>query len=220
MSLSEDKNELTNEDVVGLIVHAYNNFLSGMMGYSELTLLDCEKPSQIEHLNQSLESGNEAVHFGKALLASIGRLQVNMKYYSLEELLKSTIENSELEIAVDSFELYKNIRILTDISWFKECFMDLLLFISTYGKTDTINISLDLKEESKSLRVFIFTETLILSDDEIKNLFVPFYSSKMLLGEKDVGLSKAKGFFNQMKVDLNWNNGKGFLLSFDSVDRG
>jgi len=212
MSLREGENKLTNDDVVGLIVHAYNNFLSGMMGYSELTLLDCENPSQIEYLNQSMESGHEAVHFGKALLASIGRLQVDMKHYSLEELLKSTIESSDLEITIDNFEPYKNIRILTDMSWFQECFMDLLLFISTYRKTEKINISLELKEESKNLRVSIFTEEITLSDDDIKNLFIPFYSSKILLGEKDIGLSKAKGFFGQMNADLSWANGEGFLL--------
>jgi len=217
MTPSNDKNELsnnklTNDDIVGLIVHAYNNFLSGMMGYSELTLLDCENQSQVKHLNLSLESGHEAVHFGKTLLASIGRLQTDMKLYPLRELLEPIFKKYEAKIIVSGLDSNKNTLIKTNITWFQECFTDLLQFISNYAENQKISVSLELDEENQKLIVSFCVADISMSDNNIQNLFTPFYSSKNMLGEKDIGLSKAKGFFRQMNSDLSWQNEKGFLL--------
>lgn len=222
MATDENNKELTNDDVVGLIVHAYNNFLSGMMGYSELTLLDCENPSQVKHINHSLESGHEAVHFGKTLLASIGRLQADMKLYPLKELLEPIFEKNDEKIFVSGLDSNKNTLIKTNITWFQECFTDLLQFISNYAENQKISVSLELDKESQKLIVSFCVADISMSDNDIQNLFTPFYSSKNMLGEKDIGLSKAKGFFRQMNADLSWVNGEGFLLEirlFDSAER-
>ena len=205
-------NKLSNDDIDGLIVHAYNNFLSGMMGYSELALLDCENPTQIEYLNQSMESGYEAVHFGKTLLASIGRLQANMKDFKLEELLAGALNMDNVEINLSGFELHKTTLIRTNIDWFKECLVCLVDFLTKYSKANQIEISFDLDKKKNKLNVALVVDGCSLSNEDAQNLFVPFYSSKNILGEKDIGLSKAKGFFGQMNAELSWVNGEGFLL--------
>jgi len=210
MTSSDDKKALTDDDTIGLIVHAYNNFLSGMMGYSELTLLECDNPSQVKHLNLSLESGNEAVHFGKVLLASIGRLQIDLKPYRLDELFQGLVGESIAELDFVDLERNKNIIIKTEKTWFQECFNDLLRFIS--ASTDNPKIKINLDDNAKTLKILIDTENFLISDEDINNLFLPFYSSRKMLGEKDVGLSKAKGFFSQMNAELSWENERGFVL--------
>ncbi len=49
------------------------------------------------------------------------------------------------------------------------------------------------------------------------DLFEPYYSSRNLMGSKDIGLAKAKGFLSQTKVSLDWENGKGFVLEIPFI---
>ena len=42
MNDNKDKKAISNDDLMGLIVHSYNNYLAGIMGYAELALLECD----------------------------------------------------------------------------------------------------------------------------------------------------------------------------------
>jgi signal transduction histidine kinase len=213
MSNNNQNNVLSDDDLMGLIVHSYNNFLAGMMGYSELAMLECENTEVEERLCRSLASGNEAVHFGKTILASLGRLQVPMQACSLIKMLSRVIEKAELEISVLNLKSIENVEIKSEQFWFEECLSDLVDFLSGINKDKKIRINIQLDEPREQIIIALEGKHLELSEKNIEHLFAPYHSSRNILGTKDIGLAKAKGFFEQMNAELKWKNGQGFILS-------
>ncbi len=233
----QDANPITLDDFTGLLIHSYNNHLSSMMGYAELALLECEDEKVGERLNKSLESGISAVHFGKSILASIGRLQVNRSevnfkvwFSSFIELLQVDFENNELVI---ENLVPENIDILTDFSWFTECCTDLVRFLLAFDTNADLTFNsgiesfdvedLEIKDfDAKGTKeqplienrvvININSKQVELDDNQQKWLFMPFYSSRLLLGEKDIGLAKVKGFFEQIDASIYWENESGFSI--------
>ncbi len=204
------------DDLLGLIVHSYNNYLAGSMGYSELALLECDDINATngiaERINNSLDSGRQAVHFGQSILASLGRLQVAIKPCKLQSVFQLLEEDLiEKKIIIDTC-LNDDVVININLPWFKECLVDLLDFILFYSDQSPIIIKIHLLQEQQKVEIELINSEINLTEIEQVNLFIPYYSSRNMLGTKDLGLAKAKGFFEQMKIDLQWNNGRGFSL--------
>ncbi len=215
MSSCHNTNASSSDDLMGLIVHSYNNYLAGIMGYLELALLECENTEVEDRLKRSLGSGIEAVHFGKTILASVGRLQVPLQSHSLASLLNAVNEKQvefDLDLNMDIGSI-KESKIKTDPIWFKECLMDLIEFIVVASKEKKIGLNSTIDQQSQRVNIIIRGEGVQLSDEEIEFLFEPFYSSRKIIGKKDIGLAKAKGFLAQMNADLCWQNNKGFMLN-------
>jgi len=235
--LKDDTKPITLDDFTGLLIHSYNNHLSSIMGYAELALLECKDVKVGERLNKSLESGISAVHFGKSILASIGRLQVSRSEINFNSWLVSFIESlqsdfEDNELVIENL-VPDDVEIHTDFSWFTECCIDLIRFLLSYdAKADlTFNSEIEnvtIKDaESKAagkhpafeerIVININSEQVELDDNQQEWLFTPFYSSLLLLGEKDIGLAKAKGFFEQIGASIEWDNESGFTIEIPIV---
>jgi len=209
MNTDKQKKGLIADDELGLVVHSYNNHLAAMMGYIELLLLQQESSSSKEYLHHSLDSGNEAVHFGKSILASIGRLQISMEQHSLNELLRPLLENPHLDVF--SEDINDTFQIKTNPEWFNECLTDLIDFILKINVKQQISVKI-IKDNGEFCKIIIESKFDIEKQFDQESLFMPFYSSRHLLGTKDIGLAKAKGFFKQMDSNLSWKNNRGFCL--------
>jgi len=90
-------------EVLGKIVHSYNNYLAASMGFNELSLLlstddSPRKNSSSDDLLNSnysknaLQSCQRGVDFGQSLLASVGRLQLSLQEYNGQLLFKEIEE--------------------------------------------------------------------------------------------------------------------------------
>jgi len=210
MSNDKSNKALSESDELGLVVHSYNNHLAAMMGYIELLLMQQENGSSKEYLNHALDSGNESVHFGKTILASISRLQVSMEDHSFIKLIQPFIQNDCLNISL--IDLDDKLQIKTNSEWFNECLNDLIEFILILDINQKALLKISMDDNEKKLRMVIETLSPIKKEIAQESLFMPFYSSRCLLGTKDIGLAKAKGFFKQMDSNLSWINNQGFCL--------
>ncbi|MFT6731948.1 MAG: hypothetical protein ACJAS9_000122 [Polaribacter sp.] len=228
----QDAEPITLDDFTGLLIHSYNNHLSSMMGYAELALLECKDDAVGKRLNKSLESGISAVHFGKSILASIGRLQItrseinfNTWFVSFIKSLQSYFEDNELVI---ENLVPDDIEIRTDYSWFSECCVDLIRFLLAFDQ----NANLTFTSEIESVRInglakpplleqrviiSINSKQVELNEKQQQWLFTPFYSSRFLIGEKGIGLAKAKGYFEQIDASIEWDNESGFTIEIPTV---
>jgi|GEM_PF-2206751 len=212
------------EDTLGLLVHSYNNYLSGLMGFSELALLECQQDVVKERLGMALESGYDAVTFGKQLLSSIGRLQVALKPVCLNKILKQ-LSNDPDKLTINFIDLNEKDECLikTDQKWFLYCLQSLLIFCDDFSKlkatnaVDSNKVSLTVSESKELLEITLFAG-FQFEPEQIECLFNPFYTSRTLLGKKDVGLAMLKGFIQQMKGNIEWQNGKGFLLTLPKLN--
>ncbi len=206
---SKEENS-SSDDFLGMLVHSYNNHLAAMMGFTEIALLECKQESLRDRLNTVVSSGIEAVDLGNNILASIGRLQIQMSQIELARLVEE-MEFIEKTSLTCSIIMEPKLTIKTNLIWFKNCIGDLLDFVGGYAKQEHTKFCIELKSEGKIIEIRIKSQ-IELTDVESQNLFQPFYSSRQLLDTKDIGLAKANGFFGQMDSSLCWKNSRGFIL--------
>ncbi|MGB0496598.1 MAG: hypothetical protein ACPGJI_09590, partial [Kangiellaceae bacterium] len=152
----------------------------------------------------------------------VTRADVNFNQWlsSFIELLQTDFENNEL--VIDNL-VTDDIELLTDFSWFTECCVDLIRFLLAFDASadlsfnsyiESIGVDSERPSPSTEERVIINinSEQVELNTDQQKWLFTPFYSSRLLLGEKDIGLAKVKGFFDQTDAYIDWDNESGFTI--------
>jgi signal transduction histidine kinase len=216
-------NIMNHDDELGLIVHSYNNFLSGIMGFTELALMESEQEDVNQRLEMAMASANESVVFGQALLSSIGRLQVKMANHKLVpifENMKSQLQKEEgiiLKLNPESTQQNLDelaLQIKTNPQWLTHCLSTLMLFIRDYFKQNTVILKLGKINDTVIINLAINRQ---LSQQDSEQLFQPFYSSRNLLGQKCVGLAMLAGFLKQMSGSICWRNGQGFMIEIAST---
>lgn len=197
------------EETIGLLVHSYNNFLAGVIGFNELAELECKQPEVAEKLTLSMESAQNAVDFGKQLLSAVARLQVALVPTELSKILNDFASINQIAFSLP--DNLNKIKIKTDREWFKRCLFILVDFCQNYAEQQTLNFVVSQKQQHAV--ICVNSPTIKFSTQQQARLFEPFYSSRTLLGGKDVGLAVAHGFFRQMKGKLSWNEEEGFVVS-------
>ncbi|TQV77062.1 hypothetical protein FLL45_03665 [Aliikangiella marina] len=203
-------NQDLTDDILGLIVHSYNNYLSGAMGFNELIKLDCDDQSVIDKLDLSLASSKEAVDFGSQLLASISRLQVHFNDIEVREIIERVVNTVVLEKRVDpQIDMH---LVHTDPEWFIRSISMIVDFIRQLSPTSSIVLRANINSEETEVNLRIGVTDLSFTAQQQKRLFEPFYSSRHLLGTKDVGIAVSSGFIKQMNGELSWQEGQGFLI--------
>jgi signal transduction histidine kinase len=202
--------EIKQEDLLGQIVHSYNNHLAAIMGFCELASLQNDNSEIAEYLSHSLSSGEEAVRLGQALLASIGRLQVPMEEFFISDLLFN-IENTIGKKFKLNASNSKDISITTNREWFVNSLIELIVFLQAYSQQDSA--VLKVSTNKNHLIISISASNICLQQKLTARLFEPYFSSRNLQGKKDVGLAAVKGFLSQMGGDLIWCERQGFEFS-------
>lgn len=196
------------QDTIGLIVHSYNNYLSGLMGFTELAQMECQQDVVNERLDMSLDSGKEAILFGKQLLSSIGRLQTHFKVIELVPLCQQIAQQYGCNF--NQNEYVESFCIKTDSDWFSYCLKSIVEFCRDFFKNSDMTIRLAVCQNDIHIR--LISPSMNLTTEQVTNLFLPFYSSRVLLGKKELGLAVVSGFVGQMKGSIKWLDEGGFLI--------
>ena len=203
----------TDEDTIGLVVHSYNNFLAGMMGFTELSLLEVEQDDLKERLELVLSSGKEAVVFGKQLLSLTSRLQVAMKPVEVMAIIKEITNADNIEL-VKEFE-DQSVTVKSDAQWLWYCLETLCQFCKKLSQSDSM--AMTVKLDGDQLIIELNDKALELSQEQSEKIFEPFYSSRHMFGTKDVGLGFIRGFISQMKGEMIWDDERGFVMTLNCV---
>jgi K+-sensing histidine kinase KdpD len=207
-------------DFAGKLIHTYNNHLSSMMGYAELALLECNDQKVVERLNKSLESGISAAHFGKTILASMGRLQLSPISIRVTAWFASLIKTLKRDtVLIVNNNLKNEPNILMEPLWLTECCIDLVQFLQAFLTKETIiPIQLTighchlLSNKKKYIEINLKSHDFHFSHEQQQQLFTPFYSNRLMLSEKGIGLAKVKGFLEQLGASIQWDNHSGFTI--------
>jgi len=210
-----DLSQVELQDLLGLIVHSYNNHLTGIMGHTELAQLEqCGAGHQLA-FEQVLGSGNDAIQLGQDLLAMIGRSLLSIQTVSISQLLQLFSEQLQNEEILVNFRQLDDFTIDTDRNYFIQVLTSLVSFIQFLSKEKSDqNIPSITIQTNKDPSLEILASDINLTLDQQSSLFNPFYSSRMLTQSKDVGLAKAKGFFCQTGASIQWINQRGFVIRF------
>ncbi|MDQ7051182.1 MAG: hypothetical protein Q9M92_17330 [Enterobacterales bacterium] len=210
-----DLNSVELQDLLGLIIHSYNNHLTGIMGHTELAQLEeCSAGHKLA-FDQVLSSGYGAIQLGHDLLTVIGRSLLSLQSLPISQLLELLSEQLADEKLVLNLSQLDDFNIDTDKAYFVDVLTLLVRFIQVLFKeqSDQNTPSITI-QTNKDHRLEILASEINLTTEQQASLFNPFYSSRMLTENKDVGLAKAKGFFKQTGASIEWINQRGFIIQF------
>lgn len=214
MSTKVETDNDSEQELIGLLVHAYNNHLAAITGFNELALLHNSQPKTEELLELSLKSSKEATYLGQTLLASISRLQLELEpipvikianeLNALYPLLKcELLSNDDCEITSHN-------------EWLVDCFSEMIEFVNRLAivkdKCSEPKISIKSDHNSNQIEVRISSSISKLEKRHQSKLFNSYYSSKKMFGTAGVGLAKVKGFLNQTSASVKWCDGEGFVV--------
>ncbi|MDH5434407.1 MAG: HAMP domain-containing histidine kinase [Gammaproteobacteria bacterium] len=201
------------EDTIGLLVHSYNNYLSGLIGFTELAILESRQDEVTEKLEVALESGVDAVTFGKQLLSSVSRLQVDISPTQINPIIENLCHEKQDSGRVCNFvdESQSEAKIDTNPEWFYKCLNSIVRFCYEFSAKCEVTISTSVNDDNVLINVQVTEVNLTPAESE--KLFLPFYSSRHLLGQKDVGLAVVHGFVVQMDGTMSWHDKNGFTIT-------
>lgn len=214
--------------LAGGIAHDFNNILTGIMGYSELSLQDAPKGSPLYQRLQSLimlsQRGADLV---KQLLIFSRKMPMECKTIELNSFVLETMQfiSRMLEETIEiRYDLRKNLpRIECDTSQFTQVLMNLVLnardAISSSGtitiKTEICSLTVDSlpvrqAEPGKEYVCLSVSDTGIGIDSEnVQKIFEPFFTTKELGKGTGIGLSVVYSIVEAHGGFINVNSQKG-----------
>lgn len=201
---SSDKTVSDNSELLGNIVHSSNNYLSAMMGFCELAMLDV-KPEHMAYgqLQTVLESGQQAVSFTRDLLACAGRSALRPQAVEWRSFLLAQLQKQAIVLSENVPEQ----TAYFDPAFISRAINDVLIFLKEQG--GTVNAESGMVDISSSPANSLALNPgrylwLLLNESQCQIkpqhgplLFQPYYSSKTLTAKKGLGLGPAGGLIWQ-----------------------
>ncbi|NQD37751.1 HAMP domain-containing histidine kinase [Permianibacter sp. IMCC34836] len=193
-------------ELLGGVVHSFNNYLSAMMGFSELALLDVDATHPAYgQLQTVLDSGQQAVQFTRELLASAGRAVLSVKTFSLPQWLRSQLERHGIPLSAQDIDC----AIGTDPDWLAHG-LDLAVNFLREGEPSVITAEFSVcslhGQAAAALALAAGRYGVLMLRDRGRGLdskhllplFKPYYSSKAVRGRKGLGMAPLKGVARQI----------------------
>jgi two-component system cell cycle sensor histidine kinase/response regulator CckA len=194
------------DELLGNIVHSTNNYLSAMMGFCELAMLDV-KPEHIAHgqLQTVLESGNNAVGFTRDLLACARRSSLRPTTLPWRAWMSSLVQPH----GIVTLGAVPDVNAMFDDVVMTRAWSNIIQFLrEQQGIVSVESGIIDFSfAAATSLNInagryvwAAFSETQRnLTFEQAQHLFEPYYASKSLSGKKGLGLAPAAGIIQQSK---------------------
>ncbi len=197
--------ESCSQELLGQIVHSLNNYLSGVMGFTELAMLDVA-PSHpaFGQLQTVLESGQQAIQFGDDLLATAARRVQQpsrvlwasvLGQFCQKQQIKPPMFHADTALSLD---LRLLMRALDDLAAYARVGAHHLQL-----ETQTLHLDSDAAArlqliEGEYVGLLLAAPGEGLAAVHTDALFEPYYASRQVRGERGLGLSAAAGLIRQM----------------------
>jgi len=187
------QSERQHAEVVGLLVHAYNNHIAAIVGNAELAQLEVESERLAERLQEVVTAADAAVLTGKEILSAYARLQIPAQKVSLDEIC------AQLRLKEIS-----TVEVLEDESW---CKLNIDWFIHALSKWIALNEHFGFAAAQMRVEFARQADHLLLTLSGAEEIFVqfddeqlrrPFFSSREVIGSKDVGTAVLYGYCQQL----------------------
>jgi two-component system cell cycle sensor histidine kinase/response regulator CckA len=216
--------------LTGSIAHDFNNVLSAILGYSELSLrrLPADHPLR-EHLKIIYESGERAATLTRQLLAFSRKQLLEMKAININKVIENMRKMLERvigeNITLDIKTQVQLKNVLADIGQLEQVLMNLVVngrdAMPSGGNLTIKTAMLDITEEDSryygelkpgSYAVLSVTDTgQGMSQETQKLIFEPFFTTKPMGKGTGLGLATVYGIVKQHNgyIDVNSEIGQG-----------
>lgn len=202
--------------LAGGVAHDFNNILSAIIGYTELTLDDLPKESSVrDNLDQVLKSSWRARNLVSQLLAFSRKQVLEMKTFTFNDLIK---QNQSMLTRIIGEDIELNIHLAADAGFIRADFNQieqvLLNLVANArdampdgGKLtmETKNVYLDTEYTTKHTEVEPGSYVMLAVSDNgqgidrqnIEKIFEPFFTTKETGKGTGMGLATVHGIVKQ-----------------------
>ncbi len=216
--------------LTGSIAHDFNNVLSAILGYSELSLrrLPADHPLR-EHLKIIYESGERAATLTRQLLAFSRKQILEMKAININKVIENMRKMLERvigeNITLDIKTQVQMKNVLADMGQLEQVLMNLVVngrdAMPSGGNLTIKTAMIDITEEDSryygemkpgSYAVLSVTDTgQGMSQETQKLIFEPFFTTKPMGQGTGLGLATVYGIVKQHNgyIDVNSKIGQG-----------
>jgi len=241
LQMEKELNKKKNLELIGTlaggIAHDFNNILSGVIGYSELTLETLDrKSSEYENVEQILQAGIRASELTRQILTFSRKVEREAKPVQLGEIAKETLKLISVSIP-SGIEVVHQINsrsfIMGDESQLHRVIMNLCTnaFHAMEGKRGTLEVKLEDSmidqhsfQESDSITLGHYVKLTVtdtgagIQPEVIEKIFDPFFTTKAAGDGTGMGLSVVHSIVQQyqgiIRVQSKPGKGTTFMLLF------
>ncbi len=225
----------------GGIAHDFNNILGGILGYSELAIMDCQRDRQVDkYLKEVLNGVERAQNLVNQILTFSRKNDVELRLVKPEYLIKEALKllrpsipsTIEIDVKIESSSL-----ILAEPTQFYQMIMNLFTNAAYAIGENTGKIGLMLKdfyvdehfaqihhgiETGKYIIISISDTGCGIDPGIIEHIFDPFYTTKPTGKGTGLGLSVVHGIVKKLNGDITVYSevGKGTVFNLIIPEAG
>jgi len=246
LQMEKELNKKKNLELIGAltggIAHDFNNILSGVIGYSELTLETLDKTSsEYAHVEQILQAGIRASELTRQILTFSRKVERAAEPVQLGEITKEALKLIRVSIP-SSIKIVQKINttsfIMGDESQLHRVIMNLCIngFHAMGKKKGTLEVRVEdsmteqyCSQESDPINIGHYVKLTVtdtgsgMRPDVIEKIFDPFFTTKTSSDGTGMGLSVVQSIVKQYKgiIRVNSKPGQGttFVLLFPILDK-
>lgn len=197
---------LPQAEMLGGIVHSFNNYLSAMMGFAELAMLDLPPTHAVYgQLQTIVDSGQQASGFTRQLLLSAGRAVLQKQAITWPLFIVDQLDAQGIRCSQsgESLELSLDLKVLREV-------LNLLAHYLKKYSSQPINAeaaTIDIRQESAAMLGIQPGRYAVLrltqqgkgfSQHQCEKLFQPYFFNSLINDKKGLGLTPILGFFRQL----------------------
>jgi len=222
--------------LAGGIAHDFNNILSGIMGYTELALMETEEGSPLHaKMDQVLKAGNRAKDLVKQILTFSRRTEYENRPIKIkpvvDEALKMlratlpssveiirTIEADEAIIEADPTQIHQVVLNLCTNAYHavRETGGFIEVRLKQLGDDESAELSIPEKKSSRYVELSIMDTGCGISPDVVQRIFDPYYTTKAKGEGTGLGLAIVhgivKGLGGEIRVQSIQGKGSSFTV--------
>jgi PAS domain S-box-containing protein len=219
------------------VVHELNNPLAGILNYIRLMLkiikrgdLEQKKIEKFQkHLTLVESETSRCSQIVSNLLAFSRKSELELKAMSINELLEKCILLSQHKLMLQNIQIKTDLdpgipMVLGDFNQTQQCVINLIFnAIDAMPDGGTLTLASSFDPEKKMVEIKIEDTGCGIAEEDLHQIFDPFYSTKMEGEGLGLGLSMVYGIIDRHKgsitVDSELEKGTIFTIRLPSLNR-
>ncbi len=205
--------------LVSGVAHELNNPLAGVMGYSQLLLMQNDLGSKTQnYLNKICKESDRAKNIVNNLLTFARKHKPEKKYLDINAIIEQTIELRAYDLKVSNIQVQKRFdsqlpKTMADFNQLQQVFINIInnaqqAMLGFKGKGE---IRITTERYGEMIRVILQDTGPGIPRDIINKIFEPFFTTKEVGRGTGLGLSISYGIIQQHggKISVNSTPGQG-----------
>src|SRR3990170_1095829 len=191
--------------LVSGVAHELNNPLAGVMGYSQLLLMNNGLDSKTQsYLNKISKESDRAKNIVNNLLTFARKHKPEKKYLDINTILDQTIELRAYDLKVSNIQVQKNLdlelpKTMADFNQLQQVFLNIMnnaqqAIQESKGKGE---IRIRTEKAGEMIRIILEDNGPGIPEENLNKIFDPFFTTKEVGRGTGLGLSISYGIIQQ-----------------------